>query len=304
MAHDVEAMLKDLKTVRMIELREDSIMNYPPLVSIIKGVSGPWGVVTDLISEEVYITENKGNSIVVFNSNGDLLRKLELSYLGNKASVTTNLDHPCEITLDHNDQFILADRYNHCIRRISKEGQILDVAGTRGKGPHQFLHPTGIAFNYFNKKIYVTDVNNHRIQVLNNDFTFYKTFGGDNGNKILSYPSSVCTNSTGQIFVVDNGNRCVQTFTAEGDYTGKFGSFDEDGELDSVMGISIDNSTDSLYVSERRNKCISKFSSKGNFISYFGGGYLEDPCCLALDNKGRLYISEYRTDMVKIFTKF
>lgn len=287
----------------MTDCGEGFIMKYPPLLFTIKELNGPWGVAIDSKSDKIYITENKGNSIAVFDSHGDRLRKftdIASSYGNNLQS----LNHPSGITLDDKGYLIVADRYNHCIKKLSEDGRILDVVGTEGTGPYQFSYPTGLTINYVNKRIYIADISNHRVQVLNNDFTWYKQFGEKGrGNGQFIHPSGVCADSNGRVFVVDNGNRRVQIFTEEGDYISKFGSFDEDGELVNPIGIVIDD-TDTVYVSERKNKCISKFTSEGKFISYIGGEYLEEPSCLALDNKGRLYVSEFYADTVKIFRKF
>lgn len=312
-----ETVLNDLKNM-MVTKDQNVLMEVSTIDS---GLNGPWGIVIGPAKKVLYLTENEGNSISVFNiDDRTKLNTLELS-ISNNAAVSplpdssnqppcdSLLKHPSEITFDDRSHIIVADRHNHCVKRLNTDGEIVDSAGTKGSGdPHQLLYPTGLTFSSLSKKIYVTDTFNHRIQILDGDLKFCKTFGKfGSGNGQFVYPTSVCVDSTGRVYVVDNGNNRVQLFTSEGDYVSKFGSYgDAEGELARPIAIAVDEA-DNLYVSEWCNKRVSKFSSEGRFISFFGTGYLEDPCCLAIcldsEEKKRMhFVSEYHKNTLKIFS--
>lgn len=72
---------------------------------------------------------------------------------------------------------LVIDRDNHRIQKLTAGGHFLTVVGSKGTGPLQFKQPCGIVFNSISKKVYVTDRDNHYIQVMNSDLTFSSIFG-------------------------------------------------------------------------------------------------------------------------------
>ena len=74
--------------------------------------------------------------------------------------------------MDGEWNILVADGRNHRIQKFTPEGQFLTAVGTEGKGPLQFYHPSDIAFSAANKKVYVTDSENHRVQILNSDLIY------------------------------------------------------------------------------------------------------------------------------------
>jgi DNA-binding beta-propeller fold protein YncE len=61
--------------------------------------------------------------------------------------------HPCGIAVDGDDNVIVAESSNHCIRKNSPEGHVSTLAGTRGVSSHRdgkgtvalLNHPCGLA---------------------------------------------------------------------------------------------------------------------------------------------------------------
>ena len=90
---------------------------------------------------------------------------------------TDEIQNPLGITLDGDGNILITDGTSDSIRRYSQEGQLLASVGTSGAGYLQFCEPRDVAFNTKNNKIYVADSYNHRIQVLNSDFTHSRAFG-------------------------------------------------------------------------------------------------------------------------------
>lgn len=86
-------------------------------------------------------------------------------------------------------------------------------------------------------------------------------------------PSDVACDSTGNIYVTDSSNNCIQAFTTDGEFVRKMGEYGSgNGELNSPCGICIDNNPDVpvIYVTEWRNRCISVFTCEGRFLTSFG----------------------------------
>lgn len=132
----------------------------------------------------------------------------------------------------------------------------------------------------------------------------------------LSNPSGVAVNeTTGDVYVLDRGNRRVEYFTATGTYLGQFNG-DENPNFpngfDSTDGIAVDNapgaSHGDVYVSDPLGTVVDKFSETGIFISQVTGfldhhvNYCEIPnyeycyrgglLAVAVDSSGNLWTIE------------
>ena len=81
------------------------------------------------------------------------------------------------------------------------QGQFLAAVGAEGRGPLQFSFPTDIAFNTSNKRFYVAENGNHRIQILDFDLsTSVLSFGRKGSGKgCFDCPNSVAFDSTGNV---------------------------------------------------------------------------------------------------------
>lgn len=91
--------------------------------------------------------------------------------LGSKASFF----QPYNITIDHKGDYYIPDQKNHAIRKMTKEGKVTTLAGTGKEGYKdgdlnlaEFNNPTGVAVDS-QGMVYVTDRNNHRIRVIEED---------------------------------------------------------------------------------------------------------------------------------------
>ena len=203
------------------------------------------------------------------------------------------------LTQDRDDNIIVGDNTNYSIRKYSPEGQLLASVGTRGTGRLQFEYINDISINTRNHKLYVAD-QNHRIQVLNSDYTFSHIFGRQGKDKgQFDSPSGITCDSAGNVYVTDSGNHRVQVFTAEGKFLRMFGKYGEArGALDWPTNIALDRSNKHIYISEMNNYRISVFTREGQFVTIFGVGNYVDwntsgPCGLAVDNCGAVYVCDY-----------
>ena len=120
------------------------------------------------------------------------------------------------VSVDGERNILAADSTNNRIQKFMAEGQFL---ATYGDGPMQLNHPTDIAFNTSNSKVYVPNHQNHLIQVLNSDLTFSSTFrnkGSHKGQFDGPWPWGIVCDITGKVYVADLYNHRIQVFTAEG----------------------------------------------------------------------------------------
>ena len=265
------------------------------------GVDGPMGVAINK-RWEVVVTEGDGNCVSVFSPNGKKLRSF-----GTKGSGQGQFDSPCGVTVDGEGNILVADADNFRIQKFTTEGQFLTAVGTPGSGPLQFICSIDIAFNTINNKVYVVDLGNHLIQVLNSDLAFSCTFGKEgNGKGQFIYPWGVACDSTGKVYVADTQNHRIQVFTAEGKFIRMFGRRGQGkGELAKPRYVAVDTSG-MVYVSEVDNHRVSVFTTEGHFVTSFGRegagpGEFNSPQGLAVDNNGVVYVCDHDNSRIQTF---
>jgi tripartite motif-containing protein 71 len=87
--------------------------------------------------------------------------------------------------------------------------------GTPGSAVGQFDGPAGVAVDS-NDCVYITDVNNHRIQKFSGNGEFISTIGNEGeGNEQFIEPEGIDVDSEGNIYVTDTGNFRIQVFSQE-----------------------------------------------------------------------------------------
>ena len=269
--------------------------------NIITGIKGPWGVAVNERGQ-IVVAERTGHCISIFNGSREKVRSF-----GSNGSGPGLLSNPHGVALTATGDILVCDCCNHRIQLFSPEGKSLKCVGTKGNGHLQFLYPEGIAVHPHSNKIYVTDNNNHRVQILNANLTFSSTFGShgsDNGQ--FNSPRSICFDNTGNVYVADHSNHRVQVFTAGGEYIRQFGKKGGgEGELYHPQGIAIDSS-DIVYVSDCGNHRISLFTRDGHFLRSFGTngegpGQFNAPTDIAVDKDGKIYVAEKNNNRVQVF---
>ena len=215
-------------------------------------VEGPCGVAVNH-RREVVVTEHNGHCVSVFSQCGKELRSF-----GTKGSGHGQFNEPRGVSVDSEGNILVADTNNQCIQKFTITGEYLTAVGTKGSGPIQFNDPYDVTFNATNNKVYVVDHLNHRVQVLNSDFTFSRTFGKKgSGEGQFKYPWSIACDSTWNLYITDSNNHRIQVFTASGKFLRMFGRYGEGtGELNLPVGITVDTN-DKVYVSEFINGLCS-----------------------------------------------
>ena len=124
--------------------------------------------------------------------------------------------------------------------------------------------------NHKNKKIYICDYLNNRIQVLNEDFAFCSSWGSTGSGYEFIFPQDVALDSSGSVHIAGRLDHCIQVFTPEGKFLRKFGKWGSgEGELSYPSSVSID-SNDIVYITERDNHRVSIFTGQGKFVRSFG----------------------------------
>lgn len=200
--------------------------------------------------------------------------------------------------------------------------KVIQVVGGDGHGygqrDGQFYYPRCIALDSSQNRFFVTDANNHRVQVFDaatNQFLF--KFGQEgNGNGEFNYPTGICVATVSllngndekeeRIYICDQDNHRVQVFNNQGSrvqFLFTFGSYGLEYEhFHWPQGIAIYTRHGCVFVADSVNKRISVWSTQGKYVtSIIVQG---DPCEVCVDeSRGRLLVgySSFCNSQVKIF---
>ena len=263
-------------------------------VRVISGLKSPWGVAVNQRGE-IIVAECNVNCISIFNPKGEKLRSF-----GSQGQFS----NPRGVAVDDDDNILVVDAGNNRVQKFTSDGKLVMVVG---KGTIDLNNSAGVRIHPDNKRIIVSDLSNHRIQILNPDMTFNGSFGGQGDNDgQTTYPWEVAFDSAGNIYQGGQSSTCVQVFSAEGQFLRKFGCQGSgQGELNFPSSIAID-SDDVVYVADYFNHRVSVFTTEGAFLTSFGTqgigqGQFNCPREVTIDKDGFIYVSDGNNGRIQIF---
>ena len=259
----------------------------------ITGLKGPWGVAISS-KGNIIVAEKSSHCVSVFSPDGKKIKSFDSPGLG-----LGQFNRPEGVAVDDEDSILVVENGNNRIQKFTSDGKFITAANKL-----VLKFPVGIAIHPHNRKVYVADCGNCRIQILNSDLTFSSSFGSEgNGDGQFNEPYDVAFDSTRNVYVADIRNIYIQVFTAEGQFLRKFGK--RGSKFSRPSSISID-SDDVVYVTEYDNHCVSVFTSEGKFLKSFGTygtgpGQLKYPCGISMDNNGVGYVADTDNNCLQSF---
>ena len=238
-------------------------------IQCITNITQPCGITLTEDGTILTVSE-KTKGIIALKQNSELVREIGV---GNSYT---------DIAVGDDSSLYALSKEDHEIHNFSLDGNLLKVTGRIGEdGPLKFKHPSGIAFNSKNSKVYVTNTGNHEIQVLNSDLTFHKRFGEEGSGKAqFNFPRGISCTASGKVIVADSENHRVQVFSSEGRFER---TLNPAAHLRFPLGIATD-SAGLIYVTERGNDRVSLFGTNGKLVKRFGDrACMSTPMGIAVD---------------------
>ena len=259
-------------------------------------INRPHGLFVDG-TDNLYVVEEPGGRVLRYNSLGSNTLAL------GKAGVCYTDDYvfcvPQDVALDGSGNLWVAD--GNRIVQYDSTGSFMQQfpAGEpweSGSDNTRLNQARGIAFDS-GGRMYVSDSNNHRIQVfdLGGGSPVYSTTIGTSGtagsgSNQFNLPYRIAIDGSDRLYVVDNGNNRVQRCT----FGGTWGCTTFDSGLNDPRGIAVDGS-DNVYIADRSNGRLRKCSSAGTCSDLVTGTYLYD---VAVDSSGYIYGAALYEDIV------
>jgi len=207
-------------------------------------------------SGKVYIADSGNHRLQIFNPDGKFIAKIILPSKNNQPA------DPSDVAVDETrNRCYIVDNDNHYILvyDLSKR-KLIKTYGSPGSDKLAFRYPFLITLDK-DKYLYIVDVINTRVQVLNPDGLFVAFIGGWGVEKGEFFrPKGVAIDRNNRVYVSDS-------------YLGVIQIFDSNGEFFAVVG-------------DPAKKVPKKFKT---------------PMGLFIDNDNRLYVVEMLANRVSVY---
>jgi hypothetical protein len=197
--------------------------------------SRPRGLAIDLQGNLVVADEGNQRIRVVFpNGSVNTLTGSGLTGHSDGAPSSARFNQPYDVAVDLvNQEYYVADKGNHCIRKVTFSGNVSTVAGipatpgyVDGAATAARLNgPTGVAWRGEQLNVYIADGGNHCIRNLDNS-GILSTFAGANAigfsdgtgtSARFNTPFDITWDTTGYFYVTDLLNNNIRRITLSGE---------------------------------------------------------------------------------------
>ena len=286
-------------------------------IEVMPRLSEPTGIAV-LSDRTRVITEALFHRVRLFTALGEPI----LSF-GTKGLGPGELRYPAGVAVDALDNIYVVDSGNNRVQKFSRSGELMVAIGEKGHKQLQFKSPFGIDVDPVSGKVYIADVLNHRIQVLNEDLTYSHEFGSKGkGRGQLKHPHDVAVSLNGNVYVADSDNNRIQVFSLDGRFIRQFGrEGKQESLLDKPKGIAVD-CADNVVVSNTHQHQICVFNAHGNLLMVLGKqgllrrlnnpvahqamcgnapGEFDYPVGVTVDTGGFVYVLDQRNNRMQMY---
>ncbi len=306
---------------------------------------GPWSVavkddvllVAEAVNNRVRAVTSDLKISTIAGTNAD-------GYSGDGGRATNaRLFRPTAITQNRNGSLYVADLGDNRIRVVGTSGIVSTIAGLKARastgdgGPARKAHlasPTGVALDRWGN-VYIAEYSTHRVRRI--DYrgiittvagTGIPGYSGDRGPARyarLSYPTSLTTDGSGNVYVADMGNHRIRRIDRRGIITtvvgtGRRGPGGVEGpatraELNLPIGVTW-GADGNLYIADAGNNRVKRVTRDGIIHVVAGNGQygfsgdegdaqlasLRAPHAVAVARDGTVYIADTLNQRIRKVT--
>ncbi len=208
---------------------------------------------------------------------------------------------PIDVDVADNGKIYVSDSEAKKVYVFNQDGLLETTVG-------KFMRPTGLAVNSLLARIYVVDTMAHQIRVYDSTSgkLLFDLGKRGEGPGEFNYPTNICLDSKGNLYVTDSMNFRVQIFDQDGDFISSFGTAgDGPGTFSKPRGIGVD-SDGHIYVADAEFDNVQIFNSEGHILLYFGTsgskpGEFYLPAGLLVDSNDRIYVADSFNQRIQVF---
>ena len=304
-----------------------SVYVYPPLASSTgllnetptatisgsdTGLISPYGIALDSTTGKIYVADALATSVFVYPALGQSVGLPNEVPLATISGTNTGLSYPQGIALDSSDDIYVADTSSVFVYPAGSKGNAVPSSATISTTMTTGLGwPQGIALDSTGK-IYVADdgpgasgPGSVFVYPAGSKANAAPTATISGTNTGLSYPQGIALDSTGKIYVADEGAVSVFVYSAgsNGNVAPTTTISGSNTELDTPEGIVVDSSLNIYVADDGDGSCdgtesvyVYPVGSNGNAgpsATISGGNTgLCYPYGIALDSSGNIYVAD------------
>ena len=208
---------------------------------------------------KVYIADSGNHRLQIFNRKGSFVAKIDLPDNNNVPA------DPTDVVVDEDrNRCYIVDNDNHYVLVYDLSTlKLITIYGRPGTQKREFRYPFLISLDK-NGYLYIVDVINTRVQVLNPEGAFVSNIGEWGVEKGQFFrPKGVAIDKDGRVFVSDSYMGVIQVFDTYGEFYAPVGDPASGAvkKFKTPSGINFDNNN-RLYVVEMSANRVSVFSIK------------------------------------------
>ena len=192
----------------------------------------------------------------------------------------------------NDDEILVADQLNHRVQQFNVHSaqNFVNSFGRYGIENGNFQCPARVCMDD-ERRIIVSDFNNHRVQVLTRDGAPILIFGNSGPEKLNNPVGCVCYKN--MFIVADSLNSCLKIFNSSGNFLHKIGEKgNADGQFLKPYGVCVDQHGN-ILVSDKESGHVQQFTIEGRFTGKtvtkltgpWGMATMPDGRILVCDNK-------------------
>ncbi len=208
-------------------------------------------------SGKVYIADSGNHRVQIFNPAGQFQAEIKLPDNNGRAG------DPTDVAVDESaNRCYVVDNDNHRILVYDLiTFKLIDIFGQPGTGNREFRYPFLVARDK-EKDLYIVDVINTRVQVLNRNGLFVANIGEWGVEKGHFFrPKGVALDKAGRVYVSDSYIGVIQVFDPSGAFLAAVGDLGAKGvkKFKTPVGIFVDPNN-RLYVVEMYANRVGVYS--------------------------------------------